>query len=243
VQGSKEVLTIGVLTPHAAAGADEELPAMARGQVSTRVARIGRGDPPSTSSGLRALTAPTAVDEALATLAAEPIGAIAYASTTSAYAIGYDDETTMASRLEDRTGLPAAATCASAVLALRRLNAASVALVHPPWFADELHDLGEAYFRSQGFEVVMCARADLSLDPRRIEPGDVVDWVSRHVVDASAAVFIGGNGFRAAGAIETLETALDRPVLESNQVLLWGLLARAALPLDVRGLGRLFAHP
>ena len=32
-------------------------------------------------------------------------------------------------------------------------------------------------------------------------------------------------------------------MLESNQVLLWGLLARAAVPLDVHGFGPVFVPP
>jgi maleate cis-trans isomerase len=37
------------------------------------------------------------------------------------------------------------------------------------------------------------------------------------VGDAAEAVFIGGNGFRAAGAIAPLEKAIGRPILTSNQ--------------------------
>ena len=67
-------------------------------------------------------------------------------------------------------------------------------------------------------------------DPRRIEPGAIVEWISRHVSDDAEAVFIGGTGFRAARAIETLEERLGRPVLESNQVLLWSILAHGRTP-------------
>jgi hypothetical protein len=49
----------------------------------------------------------------------------------------------------------------------------------------------------------------------------------------------GGNGFLAAGAIAALETTLMRPVLTSNQVLLWILLAHAATQFEVSGYGRL----
>jgi maleate isomerase len=54
-------------------------------------------------------------------------------------------------------------------------------------------------------------------------------------------VFIEGNGFWAAGAIEALERAIGRPVLTSNQVLLWQLLAQADDTFEINGYGRLFA--
>ncbi len=167
---------------------------------------------------------------------------IGYASTSSAYAIGFNDETAMVSRLSRRVGLPVVATCASAVLALRVLNVERIAVVHPPWFGDELNRLGATYFRSQGFRVVTAASADLPRDPRRIEPHAVCEWTSWHVTDDAETVFIGGNGFRAAGAIEALEVAIGRPVLESNQVLLWNLLAHAGATFRVRGYGKLFAQ-
>jgi len=68
-----------------------------------------------------------------------------------------------------------------------------------------------------------------------------VRWVSRHVSDAAEAVFIGGNGFRCAGAIDALEELLGRPVLESNQMLLWSALDEVGATLDIRGYGRLLA--
>src|SRR4051794_28320725 len=64
------------------------------------------------------------------------------------------------------------------------------------------------------------------MDPNRIEPGPVIEWISRHLSDDAEAVWIGGSGFRAARAIEALEERPGRPVLESNQVLLWSTLAK-----------------
>ena len=74
----------------------------------------------------------------------------------------------------------------------------------------------------------------------RIESAMVVEWVSQHVSPRAEAVVIGGNGFRAAGAIHELEDATGRLVLEANQVLLWSVLIGAGVSLDIRGFGALF---
>jgi maleate isomerase len=203
---------------------------------------VNSGTTPTSPLGLRALTTPALLANAAEVLTTESTDVIGYASTSSAYAIGFNDETAMVSRLSRRVGLPVVATCASAVLALRVLNVDRIAVVHPPWFGDELNRLGATYFRSQGFRVVTAASADLPRDPRRIEPRAVCEWTSRHVTDDAETVFIGGNGFRAARAIEALEVAIGRPVLESNQVLLWNLLAHAGATFRVRGYGKLFAQ-
>jgi maleate isomerase len=238
------VIRIGVLTPHAAIGPEEEFLAMAPGRVVTRVVRVsdGRGDdPPTTPAGLRALTATAVLDVAAKAFETMSIQVVGYASTTSGYAIGFDAETAMVARLSARLGIPVVGTCASAVDALRVVGVDRVALIGAPWFAAELNELGSAYFRSQGFDVVSSASAELSQRTERIESAAVCAWTTRHVPDDAEGIFIGGNGFRAAEAIERLEAAIGRPVLTSNQVLLWGILTHVGTALEICGYGRLFA--
>jgi maleate isomerase len=217
---------------------------MAPGLVEMAVARVTSGEGAVEANGqlaMRAVADPR-LDEAAARFASEAFDAIAYASTSYAYAAGFAAETAMVSRLSRVVDVPVAATCASCVLALRALGIARVALVHPPWFSNNLNELGAAYFQSQGLDVVSSRCAELVNDPRLITAGAVCDWTSRHVSDDVEAVFIGGNGFRAAGAIACLESALGRPVLTSNQVLLWNVLAEVGADLPGAEYGRLFAH-
>jgi maleate isomerase len=84
--------------------------------------------------------------------------------------------------------------------------------------------------------------AELPNDPGLIEPGAVVEWISRHLDEDAEAVLIGGTGFRTARAIEPLEARVGRPVLESNQVLLWSILSRLDTDIEVAGYGRLFGQ-
>lgn len=235
------MIRTGVLTPHAAIGPEAEFPEMAPGQIVTCVARVSIRTGQPTAFELRTLTA-APLDEAAATLEGGSVDVTAYASTTSAYAIGFDAEARLVSRLSTRLGTPAASTCASAVLALSALSVERVALVHPPWFDAEENELGTAYFRSQGFNVVFAGSAALPEDPHGFDAADVCQWTAQNVSGEPEAVFIGGNGFRAAAAIAPLEAELGLPVLTANQVLLWNLLAEAGAAVEVSGYGRLFAH-
>jgi hypothetical protein len=106
----------------------------------------------------------------------DSIDAVGHASTTSAYVVGFDREAEMVSRLSALLAVPVAATCACAVLGLRALAVQRVALIGAPWFATELNDLGAAYFRSQGFDVVSSVSAELSKEPDEIGSADVVAW-------------------------------------------------------------------
>jgi maleate isomerase len=242
-------IRIGVLTPHTAAGPEAEFPAMAPGCVLTCVARVSADAPtvggranPTTPAALYELTAPPHLDEAAELFGRGSVDAIGYASTSSGYALGFDAEAAFVTRLSRRVGVPVSATCTAAVLALRALDAEHIALVDPPWFGAELNELGAAYFQGASFEVVSSTSAALSRDPRRIEPTAVCEWISRHVSDDADAVFIGGNGFRAAGTITGLEATIGRPIVTSNQVLLWSLLAQVGARFEVSGYGRLFSH-
>jgi maleate isomerase len=114
--------------------------------------------------------------------------------------------------------------------------------VHPPWFDPELAARGAEYFGAQGFDVVLSEPAGLPSDQRRIEPGELYDWLCAHVPKRADGVFVGGNGFRAVGVIEALEAALRRSVVTANQGLLWHLLRSAGTRERASGYGRLLAE-
>lgn len=242
------VISVGVLTPHASPGPEVEFADMAGEQVVTRLVRIpapgatagAPGTPPKTPAGLRETAVPTALHQAAEVLGHGQVDAIGYASTSSGYATGFDAETTLLRHLSREWDVPVAGTSSSAVDALRAFDVQKVALVHPPWFDEELNDLGATYFQDQGFTVLGSASADLPNDPSLIQPNAVIDWVSRHVGDEAEAVVIGGNGFRAAQAVDPLERRLGRLVIESNQALLWSILSQVHASVEIRGYGRLF---
>jgi maleate isomerase len=219
---------------------------MAPRRLVTCVARVAAdgpdSGPPTTARGLRAMTLAPVLDPAAASLGTSSLDAVGYASTTSAYAIGFDAEAALISRLSALLSAPVASTCESAVRGLQALGVERVALIGAPWFEPELNELGTAYFRGRGFDVVSSASVGLRQDPDRVEPEAISDWTSRQVPDEAEAVFIGGNGFRAAGAIDRLERELGRPVLSSNQALLWNILGQLGTTFAVTGYGRLFDH-
>jgi maleate isomerase len=56
------------------------------------------------------------------------------------------------------------------------------------------------------------------------------------------AVFIGGNGLRAIGAIQALEESLGKPVLTANQVVLWKALRLVGTTSLSTQYGRVFTQ-
>ncbi|MFD7155216.1 hypothetical protein ACFV9C_11485 [Kribbella sp. NPDC059898] len=211
-------ITVGVLTPHATAGPEVEL---ARGRI--RVELSSTSDSPAiTADDLRARARPAVLDEAASVLL-PTADVLVFASTGSGYALGYDEESALVEELRERWGRPFYSTCLSAVSVLRSRAVEQVSVVHPPWFGDELNELGAEYFRSQGFEVVDARLADL---PDEFQPAMVVEWIAQRLSPGTQAIFLGGNGFRAARAVQPLERRTGCLVLEANQVLLHSILQK-----------------
>lgn len=243
---------IGVLTPHADLGPEAEFQAMAPATVTIHAARVpfgamaagGAMDPTIPLAPVRAFSEPPHVDDAAELLSAAPLSSIAYGFTSSAYVIGPEGEEAMLARLARRTnGIPVVAACAATVEGLRALEAERIALVAPPWFDEELTGLGRGYYESAGFGVVLCASCDLPSDQAKVTPEGLHAWVMENTPDDAEAVAIGGNGFRAAGAIDALEEDLGRPVVTANQALFWAALRAAGMnPGSVSSYGRLFGR-
>jgi len=244
---SGDRIALGVLTPHAAGGPRAEIEGMAAGHVRVHVSRTrspqscasSDAGPSTLPADLRARAAPAALDQAAAALP-PALDVLAFASTSTAYAIGYDDECALVRRLRQRWGLPVCTPTLSAVSALRSHGMKRISLVHPPWFGPALNALGVDYFRSQGFDVIEAQLADLPDDTTRIEPTALVDWVTQHLSHRAEAVVIGGNGFRAAPVIHELESRTGCLVLEANQVLLKSVLDHVAAAVPIHGFGTLF---
>ena len=236
---------VGVVTPHAAAGPEVELPDMVPGRVTAVVARVrpaGAGaswTSPTAAAGLRSLADLSSVDRAAAPFRPGSVEVVAFASTSSSYVLGHRAEAALVDGLRRSCGVPVVSSGSSAVAALRACGSRRVALVHPPWFAAEVEELGRRYFRDQGFEVTPLTATGLPHDPAAVRPDHVVDGVLRHVGDDPDAVFLAGTGFRTARAIAELERRTGRPTLTANQVLLWSILAATGTAWPVTGYGRL----
>lgn len=129
------------------------------------------------------------------------------------------------------------------MLGPRTLGVRRLALVHPPWFPAELDRLGADSFQRTGLEVVYAAAAaGLPRSQSTVQPAHMYEWVRTHVPETADAVFIGGGGLRAIGAIRALEEAIGRPVLTANQVLFWHALRLARVDEPIVNYGQIFGR-
>ena len=206
-------IRIGVLTPAADVGPECELRAMAPVRVGIHAARVpfaamgpgGAMDPTIALQHVRAFADPPGVDDAVGRLADARTDVIRFGFTSSSYVIAPAGEAAMVERLMERSrGIPVITACAASVDALGVLGASRVTLFSPPWFDSELNRLGRRYYEDAGVEVVDVVSCPLPSDQRAITPAGLHAAITEHVADDADAVVIGGNGFRAVGAIVAL---------------------------------------
>jgi maleate isomerase len=120
------------------------------------------------------------------------------------------------------------------------LQASRVALIQPPWFSEEVTTKGRDYFRSRGFDVVLCDRLTPARPFTEVAPSELYEWVRANVPRQAQAVFIAGNGLRAIGTIQALEHNLGKPVVTANQVCLWKALQLVGSTSVPTQYGRIF---
>ena len=243
-------IRIGVVVPHADAGPEAELGAMAPPDVSIHASRLyfsamragGEMDETIPHQPVESFTAEPQLDEAVESLAAAPLNVLALGFTSSAYKHGPDGERELVRRLGKRArGMPIVTTCLAAEAALAKLGARRIALVNPAWFDSDLDRLGARYFEKQGFTVVHHAPTGLPSGQKYVTPSTLYDWIARVVADHSVdAVFAAGNGQRAVGVIAAAEEELGISMITANQVILWDALRQTGQDIPIKGYGRLF---
>jgi maleate cis-trans isomerase len=125
ITANQRRLKVGVLTPHAAAGPEIEIPDMSQGRVTVTVARIRA---PKNAAGTestgapaapRALTRPEAVDGDAACFGDGSVDVVAHATTTTGYVLGVRSEAELIERLATKCAVPVVGSAGAAADALR----------------------------------------------------------------------------------------------------------------------------
>jgi maleate cis-trans isomerase len=142
-------------------------------------------------------------------------------------------------RIAAITPLPVTITSETIVAALRAFGARKIVLVTP---YDQGTNDREARFLAHHGITVLRDRAlgcDDGVAMGAVEPRQWIDETIAMRDPEADAYFLSCTQIRAAEAIEPIERALGKPVVTSNQGMLWGALRDAGIADPVDGYGRL----
>jgi maleate isomerase len=163
---------------------------------------------------------------------------IGFSCTSGTVAIGCDAVARAIRRA--RPGIAVATPIEAGAEALKALGVRRISLLAP--YRPATADLVSGYFEDQGFAIDRKATFDLDGDPdmNRVTADDLIAAGKRITHASSEALFISCTGLRTAPVIATLEAAIGRPVVTSNQALAWHALRLGGVQDRVTGMGRLF---
>lgn len=127
------------------------------------------------------------------------------------------------------------------IAALRASRCQKIALLTP--YIDSVGDIVVKHFQAQGIEIVAKASFKKSGDPEiaRISPASVYEAaIALGSTPDIDGLFISCTALRVSGVIESIEKNIQKPVISSNQAMVWHCLQLAGYTTKLLNRGRLF---
>jgi maleate isomerase len=162
---------------------------------------------------------------------------ICYACTSGTVAVG--EEKTLRLIQTGARGARPTSLMTAVTEALSRLQARSIAVATP--YADELNGHIAAHLVSKGLRITRFQGLNLDYDRDmiRVAPDYLAEFAAEVDTDDADAVLISCGALRAMEIVDELEHKLGKPVVCSNQAMLWHVLRLAGIDDKLDGLGRL----
>lgn len=164
------------------------------------------------------------VPRAAADLADARVDIIGFACTGGSVFGGKGYDTRIAAAIERETRIPATTTATAIVEALRHLGVGAISLGTP--YEAWLNEREVAFFEQNGFKVV-CEKGLGVPDPGDCQAvGQEAIRRLAHEVDrpGAEAIVLSCANFRAWDAAPAIERELGKPVITSNQAIVWHML-------------------
>lgn len=183
------------------------------------------------------------VPAAAALLADAGVDAVGLACTGASMMGGPGSERALSETIRSASGVPATNTVEALLDAFHALGIRRVGLFSP--FDDRFNAAEAGMLERAGIEVVKTVGLGMT-DPRRcadIPPESIAAQAAAADTARADAVFLSCANLRGFEATAPLEQVLCKPVLTSNQVMLWAMLRLARAGCSLAEGGRLFDMP
>jgi maleate isomerase len=203
--------------------------------IAIYVSRIAYANPTTRENLLE--MQPRLSDAARLILPGESLDAIAYSCTAAAMYIG--EETVAKAVRAAKPGVPVVTPVSAALAAFEVLEAARLSLLTP--YSRRVTAAMAEFFEGRGLEVVSTACFGLEDDREmaRVAPASIVAAAREVISPEAEALFISCTALRAAEVAGAIEAAIAKPVVTSNQAMVWLALRRAGWIGPIDGHGRL----
>ena len=170
----------------------------------------------------------------------EDIDCVVYGCTSGTIAAGYDsiEKKVKAAKPKAKLTTPSSA----AIKALKKFNVKKLAIFTP--YSKKLNDEVVNFFLGEKFDIVSNTYLDIAADYDigKVDEDFLFKTLSNMDLADADALFISCTALPVLNIIDKLEKKLNKPVLSSNQALIWNTLEEIGQNNDIRGFGKLFLN-
>jgi maleate isomerase len=219
---------IGLVVPSSNTNVEPDFALLAPAGVTVHSARSGGYDLNAIpdSEEMRRF-ARRSMDSYLPLLSDARVDVIAYGCTSATLSDGPEFDREFSEELSCKSGRPAVTTAGALIEALRSIGAKRVAFTSP--YVRRLSGEGVGFIQECGIEVVNEVAFDRelnSIEQNALTPQDAYDMALRADHRDADAVVISCTDYRALEAVPAIERRIGKPVVTSNQALMFACLNR-----------------
>ena len=170
----------------------------------------------------------------------EKINTIAYGCTSGTIAIGEDK--VKEKILLAKPGCYVTTPVTSAIKAFQQMNIKKIALFTP--YPDAVNKTILEYFTKKNIEVSSFASLNLNLDTEfaNVDPNYILEISSKLETKNADALFISCTALPVLNILDKLEKKIQKPVLSSNQTLIWDTIRSVRYESPIKGYGKLLEN-
>ena len=170
----------------------------------------------------------------------EKISTIAYGCTSGTIAIG--ENNVKEKILSAKPGCYVTTPVTSAMKAFQQMNIKKIALFTP--YPDSVNKIIFNYFTKKNIEVSSFASLNLNLDSEfaNVDPNYILEISSKLETKNADALFISCTALPVLNILDKLEQTIKKPVLSSNQTLIWDTIRSIGYKSPIKGYGKLLEN-
>ena len=192
---------------------------------------------PVTPENLRKMQ-PHIADAARMILTNQPLASICYGCTSASATLG--DDAVIASLNEGKPDTPSTNPALAGVVASQSLNAKNIALLTP--YPKEASQKLADYFANSGVNIIShhCLNIADDRDIAMVDKADIIEMAKMVDSPNADAIFLSCTALPAVSVIPQIEAAIGKPVITSNQAMIWMALRLAGSSYSAPKGGKLF---
>jgi maleate isomerase len=169
--------------------------------------------------------------------------AMALVGTGASFCGGYGYDQKLIEQMKERNGnLPSTTGASSAIAALKKLGAKKISIAMP--YVEDVARVGRKFVEDNGIKVLNSKWLNKrdSFEIAQI-PRETIYNLAKEVDDPeSEAIFISCVALFVVEIIEILEHDLKKPVVTTNQAIMWNLLRMCHINEKIQGFGQLLSE-